>query len=132
VQALISISSTYLCAAFSPNDKKPAFKKAISQNIFIQNLHWLPCLRSCNLLATLRFLPFAFCQRLMKLKPSHWWQQLGADDKDKTRVQMLAEMFPHLKLLCLLFMGPTLGLDTKQRNSVLIKFGVFFTIITRF
>ncbi len=35
-------------------------------------------------------------------------------------------MFPHLKLLCLLFMGPTLGFDTKQRNSFLIKFGGFF------
>ncbi len=29
--------------------------------------------------------------------------------RDKTRVQMPAKMFPHLKLLCLLFMGPTLG-----------------------
>ena len=35
-------------------------------------------------------------------------------------------MFPHLKLLCLLFMGPTSGFDTKQRNSFLIKFGVFY------
>jgi len=42
--------------------------------------------------------------------------------RDKTRVQMPAKMFPHLKLLCLLFMGPTLGFDTKQRNSFLIKF----------
>ncbi len=25
-------------------------------------------------------------------------------------------------------MGPTLGFDTKQRNSFMIKFGVFFTI----
>jgi len=40
-------------------------------------------------------------------------------------VQMPAKMFPHLKLLCLLFMGPTLGFDTKQRNSFLIKFGAF-------
>jgi hypothetical protein len=39
---------------------------------------------------------------------------------------MTAKMFPHLKLLCLLFMGPTLGFDTKQRNSFLIKFGVFY------
>ena len=39
---------------------------------------------------------------------------------------MLAKMFPHLKLLCSLFMGPTLGFDTKQRNSFLSKFGVFF------
>ncbi len=36
-----------------------------------------------------------------------------------------AKMFLHLKLLCLLFMGPTLGFDTKQKNSFLIKFGVF-------
>jgi hypothetical protein len=41
-------------------------------------------------------------------------------------VQMPAKMFPHLKLLCLLFMGPTLGFDTKQRNSFLIKFGFFY------
>jgi hypothetical protein len=45
---------------------------------------------------------------------------------DKTRVQMPAKIFPHLKLLCLLFMGPTLGFDTKQRNSFLIKCSVFF------
>jgi hypothetical protein len=35
---------------------------------------------------------------------------------------MLAKMFPHLKVLCQLFMGPTLGFDMKQRNSFLIKF----------
>ncbi len=46
--------------------------------------------------------------------------------RDKTRVQMPSKMFPHLKLLCLLFMGPTLGFDTKQRNSFLIKFGIFY------
>jgi hypothetical protein len=39
---------------------------------------------------------------------------------------MPAKMFPHLKLLCWLFMGPTLGFDTMQRNSFLIKFGVFY------
>jgi hypothetical protein len=39
---------------------------------------------------------------------------------------MLAKMFPHLKLLCLLFMGPTLIFDMKQRNSFFIKFGGFF------
>jgi hypothetical protein len=39
---------------------------------------------------------------------------------------MPAKMFPYLKLLCLLFMGPSLDFDTKQRNSFLIKFGVFF------
>ncbi len=44
---------------------------------------------------------------------------------------MPAKMFHHLKLLCLLFMGPTLGFDTKQINSFLIKFG-FFAIKARF
>jgi hypothetical protein len=39
---------------------------------------------------------------------------------------MPAKKFPHLKLLCWLFMGPALGSDTKQRNSFLIKFGVFY------
>ncbi len=38
---------------------------------------------------------------------------------------MPAKMFPDLKLLCLLLMDPTLGFDTKQRNSFLVKFGVF-------
>jgi hypothetical protein len=46
--------------------------------------------------------------------------------RDKTRVQMPAKMFPHLKLLCLLFKSPTLGFDTKLGNSFLIKFGVFY------
>jgi len=45
---------------------------------------------------------------------------------DKTRVQMHAKIFLYLKLKCCLFMGPTLGFDTKQRNSFLIKFGVFY------
>ncbi len=39
---------------------------------------------------------------------------------------MPAKMFLHLKLLCWLFMGPTIGYDTKQRNSFLIKFGAFY------
>ncbi len=39
---------------------------------------------------------------------------------------MPAKMFPHLKLICWLFMGPTLGFDTKQRNNFLSKFGVFY------
>jgi hypothetical protein len=39
---------------------------------------------------------------------------------------MTAKMFPQLKLLCWLFMGPTFGFDTKQRNSFLINFGVFY------
>jgi hypothetical protein len=30
-------------------------------------------------------------------------------------VQMPAKMFPHLKLLCLLFMSPTLGFDAKKQ-----------------
>jgi hypothetical protein len=38
---------------------------------------------------------------------------------------MPAKMFPYLKLLCWLFMGPTFGFETKQRNSFLIKYGVF-------
>jgi hypothetical protein len=42
--------------------------------------------------------------------------------RDTTRVQMPAKMFPHLKLLCWLFMGPTLGFDTKLRNSFLSDF----------
>ncbi len=46
--------------------------------------------------------------------------------RDMTRVQMPAKMFPHLKLLCWLFIGPALGFDTKQRYSFLIKFGVFY------
>jgi hypothetical protein len=47
--------------------------------------------------------------------------------RDKTRVQMAEKMlmFPHLKLFCWLFMGTTFGFDTKQRNSFLVKFGVF-------
>jgi len=37
--------------------------------------------------------------------------------RDKTRVQMPAKIFPHLKLKCYLFMDPTLGFDTKQKTS---------------
>ncbi len=50
----------------------------------------------------------------------------GPDHKDKSRVHMPAKMFPHLKLLCWPYMGPTLGFDTKQRKSFLIKFVVFY------
>jgi hypothetical protein len=39
---------------------------------------------------------------------------------------MLSKIFPHLKVKCLLFMGPTLGSDTKQRNSFVIEFGAFY------
>jgi hypothetical protein len=45
--------------------------------------------------------------------------------RDKARMQMPAKMFPHLKLLCWLLLGPALGSDKKQRNSFLIKFSVF-------
>ncbi len=41
---------------------------------------------------------------------------------------MPAKMFPHLKLLCWLSMDPTLGFDTEQRNSFLIRFGAFYNI----
>ncbi len=50
---------------------------------------------------------------------------MGFHHRGKSRVQMPAKMFPRLKLLHWLFIGPTLGFDTKQRNSFLIKFGVF-------
>ncbi len=46
--------------------------------------------------------------------------------RDTTRVQMPAKMFPHLKLSCWLFMGPTFGFDTKQRNSLLIKLVLYY------
>ncbi len=45
-----------------------------------------------------------------------------------TRVQMPAKIFPHLLVKCQLFMGPTLGFDTEQRNSFLIKFGGFLQL----
>ncbi len=38
---------------------------------------------------------------------------------------MAAKVFLRLKL-CWLFMGPTFGFDTKQKNSFLIRFGVFY------
>jgi len=57
---------------------------------------------------------------------SYFFNLVCGVHRDKTRVQMPARMFPHLKLLYLLLMGPTLGFDAKQRNSFLIKFGVFF------
>jgi hypothetical protein len=41
---------------------------------------------------------------------------------------MPAKIFPHLKVKSLLFMGPTLGFDTEQRNSFLIKFGGFLQL----
>jgi len=48
--------------------------------------------------------------------------------RDKTRVSMPAKMFPHLKLLCWLFMGPSLDFDTKQRNSFFKSNLVLFAI----
>jgi hypothetical protein len=53
-------------------------------------------------------------------------EDLAINHRDKTRVHMPAKMFPRFKLLCWLFMGPTLGFDTKQRNSFLIEFGAFY------
>ncbi len=52
-------------------------------------------------------------------------RMMGPAHRDITRLKMRSKMFPHLKLLCLLFMGLTHGFDAKQRNSFLIKFGVF-------
>ena len=46
--------------------------------------------------------------------------------RDETRVQVPENKFLHLKLLCWLFMGPTLDFDAKQRNSFLIKFVVLY------
>jgi hypothetical protein len=58
---------------------------------------------------------------------------VAARHRDKTRVQMAAEMFPHFNLLCGLFMGPTFGFDTKQRNIYFPhQIWCFFTIKTRF
>ncbi len=55
-------------------------------------------------------------------------QWLDLNHREKTRVQMPAKIWvlPHLKVKCWMFMGPTLGFDTEQRNSFLIKFGVFY------
>jgi hypothetical protein len=70
-----------------------------------------------------------------KCNRHHHVERLVCIDKmhrNKTRVHMPAKMFPHLKLLRWLFMVPTLGFDTKHRNSFLIQLGVFSTIKTRF
>jgi hypothetical protein len=55
----------------------------------------------------------------------------GSTHRDKTRVQMLAKMFPHLKLLCWLFMGPTCGL-TQSKETVFDQIWCFLRIKTRF
>ncbi len=51
-----------------------------------------------------------------------------ANHRDKTRMQMFTKMFPHLKLLCWLFMGPTLCFDTKQRNCFFDQIWCFLTV----
>ncbi len=53
---------------------------------------------------------------------------MGLSHRDKTREQMPAKIFPHLKVKCQLFMGPALGFDTEQINSFLIKFGGFLQL----
>ncbi len=45
--------------------------------------------------------------------------------RDKTRVQMPAKMFPHLKL-CLLFMGPPLLVVTQSKKTVSYQIWWFF------
>ncbi len=47
----------------------------------------------------------------------HHSKNYALTHRDRTRVQMLAKIFPHLKVKCLLFMGPTFGFDTKPKNS---------------
>ncbi len=51
--------------------------------------------------------------------------------RDKTRVQMPAKIFPHLKVKSSLFMGPLLVL-TQSKETVFGSNLVFFTIKTRF
>ena len=51
---------------------------------------------------------------------------LGPGHRDETRVQMPAKMFPHLKLICWLYMGPTFGFDTKAKKQFLDQNLVFF------
>ena len=60
------------------------------------------------------------------MKIIYFWPLMFLNHKDKTRVQIPAKMFPHLKLLCWLFMGPTLGFDTKQRNIFFDQIWPFF------
>jgi hypothetical protein len=61
---------------------------------------------------------------------SFLWQTLMlkcCNHRHKTRVQMPAKMFPQLKLLCWLFMGPLLVL-TQSKEIVFWSHFVFFTI----
>jgi hypothetical protein len=73
---------------------------------------------------------FEKCQRkrekARERKTLSW--SLTVPIENKTRVQMPTKIFPHLKVKCLLFMGPALGFDTKQRNSFSTKFGVFLQL----
>jgi len=50
---------------------------------------------------------------------------MASNHRDKTRVQMPAKIFPHLKVKCQLFMGPTLGFD-KSKETVFSSNLVFF------
>jgi hypothetical protein len=56
------------------------------------------------------------------LIPSRGHFLIGMDHRDKAKLQTPTKMFPYLKLLCWLFMSPTLGFATLQRNSFLILF----------
>jgi hypothetical protein len=46
--------------------------------------------------------------------------------RDKTRVQMPAKMFPHLKLLCFLFMGSALGFWHEAKKQSLDQIWCFY------
>jgi len=58
--------------------------------------------------------------------------KIRLNHRDETRVQMPAKMFPHLKLLCLLFMGPTLGFGHKANKQFFDQIWWFFKIKARF
>ncbi len=60
----------------------------------------------------------------------HINRALSPTHRDNFRVQMPANMFPHLKLLCLLFMGPTLGFD--KETGFFYQIWCFFTIKPKF
>jgi hypothetical protein len=93
------------------------FKHKMSLGFYIFNLFFDPGLRGSLFTIRAKEVP------LFPPSPGRgtgWWH------RDKTRVQMPAKIFPHLKVKCYLFMGPTLGFDTEQRKSFLIKFGVFY------
>ncbi len=69
-----SVVNTPSSVNFINNSAKHSFftwmtKKPFSQNIFVQNFCHTAKKASKNLLTNLRFLPFVFCQSLMKLTP---------------------------------------------------------------